>query len=70
MFESDEFPGQFETDILAFSDPRNYGNGVRIICGNGSFEADENLLRFNDHKEYNAVRCILGILEGSKEVGN
>ena len=41
MFESEEFPGQFETDVLAFADPRTCFNGVRILCADGSFELDE-----------------------------
>ena len=40
MFESEEHPGQFETDICAFVDPRTKANGVRILCAEESFEPD------------------------------
>lgn len=37
MFESEEFPGQMETDVCAFVDPRTRLNGVRILCAEESF---------------------------------
>ena len=71
MFESTEFPGQMETDVLAFVDPRTSFLGVRVICGDGSFELDQNLVKvYDDQKEYNLVRHICGIPEGGKEIGN
>jgi hypothetical protein len=48
LFESEEFPGEFETDVMAFGDPRTSANGVRIICADGSFEMED-----NDFKVYN-----------------
>lgn len=41
MFESEEHPGEFETDIACFADPRTNMNGVRILCAEGSFEWDD-----------------------------
>ena len=70
MFESEEFPGQFETDVLTFTDPRTHMNGVRIICSEGSFDLDTDITIYNDHKEYDTIRHTLGIVEGGKEVGN
>ena len=32
MHESDEFPGEFETDVAAFIDPRTSQMGVRVLC--------------------------------------
>jgi hypothetical protein len=43
MIESDEFKGHFETDALAFVDPRTSFNGVRVICATGSFEFEDNV---------------------------
>lgn len=70
MFESEEYPGVMETDVLTFTDPRTHMNGVRIICPEGSFDLDADIKVYNDHNEYNAVRHILGILEGGEEIGN
>jgi tRNA-modifying protein YgfZ len=70
MFQSEEFPGQFETDILAFADPRTSFNGVRIICGEGSFEVDESDIKlYKDEAEYNVIRHLNAVVEGSKECG-
>ena len=72
MFESEEFPGQFETDVLAFGDPRTSFNGVRIMCAEGSFEMDEQdgVKLYSDEKEqYDLIRHINGIVEGSAECG-
>ena len=33
MFESEEFPGEMETDVLAFADPRTSFIGARVMCG-------------------------------------
>ena len=77
MFESEEFPGQMETDVLAFADPRTSFNGVRILCSQGSFDLEENggigdfkVYSDGDQKEYDLIRHINGIVEGSKECGN
>lgn len=40
MFESEDFPGQFETDVISFTDPRTHMNGVRILCNEESFSLD------------------------------
>ncbi len=40
MFPSDDFPGEFETDIAAFADPRTILMGVRILCSEDSLELD------------------------------
>ncbi len=41
MFESEEFPGNFETDVCAFVDPRTSVNGVRILCAQESFQPED-----------------------------
>ena len=41
-----------------------------MICGEGSFEPDRDVKVYKDQSEYNAIRHLLGILEGSKEVAN
>jgi hypothetical protein len=41
MFESDEFPGQKETDVLVFADPRSNFNGIRILCAEDSFDIED-----------------------------
>lgn len=70
MFQSEEFPGEFETDILAFADPRTSFNGVRVICGEGSFEIDDKDVKVHqDESEYNVIRHINAVVEGSKECG-
>jgi folate-binding protein YgfZ len=70
LFESEEFPGEFETDVLAFADPRTSSNGVRIICAEGTFEMEGNAFKVHtDEQEYNLVRHINGLVEGSSECG-
>jgi hypothetical protein len=41
MFESEEFPGDMETDVAAFSDPRSTVMGVRILCAEGTLDLDD-----------------------------
>jgi len=48
MFESDEFPGSFETDVCAFVDPRTGSNGVRVLCAEESFEVENNVKILQD----------------------
>ena len=67
-FESDVFPGHFETDVLAFADPRTNFNGVRIMCADGSFEMEDDILK-KDSTEYDMFRHINGMVEGSFECG-
>lgn len=70
MFESEEFPGSFETDVAAFVDPRTKENGVRVLCTEESFEAEKDVLVMNNPSEqYDAIRMILGLPEGSAELG-
>ena len=69
MFESDTFPGQFETDILAFTDPRTNLNGVRILCADGSFEIEGDVKVYDDSTEYDLMRHLLGLPESSQECG-
>ena len=38
LFESEEFPGQLETDVAAYVDPRTAAQGVRVLCTDDSFE--------------------------------
>ena len=71
MFDSEEFPGQFETDIACFVDPRTNYNGVRILCAEGSFEYDDpDIMVYDDDSEYRFARMIQGLVEGSKEISN
>lgn len=66
MFESENFPGQFETDVLAFTDPRTNQNGVRILCADGSFEIDSGEIKvYEDSTEYDLMRHLIGIPESS-----
>lgn len=67
-FESELYPGNFETDVLAFADPRTNFNGVRIMCAEGSFELEDDTMKA-DALEYNLLRHINGIVEGSTECG-
>jgi hypothetical protein len=53
---------------LAFADPRTSFNGVRIMCAEGSFELEEDIMK-PDASEYNLLRHINGIVEGSSECG-
>ena len=46
MFESEEYPGQMETDVIAFADPRTSLMGVRVMCGEGSFEVDDPKIKY------------------------
>ena len=70
LFESEEFPGQFETDVLCFADPRTNLNGVRVLCAKGSLELEEGQVKyFKTQEEYDMYRYLLGLPEGSKECG-
>ena len=70
MFESQEFPGVMETDVAAFVDPRTKENGVRLLCNEASFEPEKDVLMMDSPKEqYDAIRMILGLPEGSQELG-
>lgn len=71
MHESEEFPGQFETDVAAFIDPRTNDMGVRILCCDESLEIDDDVLtKLNDSEEYHYLRNLLGIPESGKEIGD
>lgn len=59
----------FETDVCAFVDPRSQTNGVRIMCAEESFVVDDGVKILEDQLQYNTARMILGLLEGSKEIG-
>jgi len=48
MFESEEFPGQQETDVIVFADPRTRYNGVKILCAEGSFELEDTDIKVYD----------------------
>ena len=69
MFPSDDFPGEFETDIAAFADPRTTQMGVRILCAEDSLELDDSITKIDGPHEYNILRNTLGIPESSKELG-
>lgn len=70
MHESEEYPGTFETDVAAFVDPRTNQNGVRVLCCEESFEPDQGVLLMTDPREqYDSIRMILGLPEGSAELG-
>ena len=70
MFESEEFPGQFETDVCAFIDPRCHANGVRFLCTEASFEPDGDITVIKDDMlEYDLNRMLLGLPETGHELG-
>jgi folate-binding protein YgfZ len=59
-----------ETDVAAFVDPRTKENGVRLLCCEESFEPESDVLMMANPKEqYDAIRMILGLPEGSSELG-
>ena len=67
MYESEEFPGQFETDLCAFVDPRCHENGVRFLCAEETFEAEADVTILNDNmSEYKLNRMIKGLLESDE----
>lgn len=70
MFESEIYPGQFETDVLAFTDPRTKYNGIRVLCNEESFDLSDDLKVYKNSSEYDLVRMILGIPESSSELGS
>ena len=71
MHESDEFPGEFETDVAAFIDPRTSQMGVRVLCVEQSLEIDDPIIkRLDTSEEYDIIRQMLGIPESSSELGN
>ena len=41
MHENEEFPGELETDVAAFIDPRTNMMGVRVVCADGSLEIED-----------------------------
>ena len=72
LFESEVYPGEFETDVIAFADPRTALVGVRVMCGHGSFEIEDPEIKFynnGDHKEYDLFRYLNALVEGSSECG-
>ena len=70
MHESEEFPGEFETDVAAFIDPRTNMMGVRVVCADGSLEIDDpNFVQRKDTEEYEIIRYMMGIPETGKELG-
>lgn len=70
MFQSEEFPGCYETDVCAFVDPRTRANGIRILCAEASFEVEDGVKIMTDQKQYNLARMIHGLPESSIELGN
>jgi folate-binding protein YgfZ len=71
MHPSEEFPGEFETDVVAFIDPRTSQMGVRVLCVEDSLHIDDpEIKRIESSEEYDIIRQMLGIPEGSKELGN
>ena len=69
MFESEEWPGEKETDVAIFVDPRTRQMGLRIMASDQGMEVDD-LETTDDVLEYDLYRKMLGILEGSNELGN
>ena len=41
MHENEDYPGELETDIVAFVDPRTADNGIRVVCPEQSFIIDD-----------------------------
>ena len=70
MFESEEHPGQFETDVAAFVDPRTHAQGVRVLCSPESFVLDDVELLTDPQKQYDLYRMSIGLPEGASEMGN
>lgn len=71
-FESEEFPGEKETDVIVFGDPRTSLIGARVLCGKGSFEIEDPSIKYYDngnHTEYNLIRYLNAVGEGSSECG-
>lgn len=59
MFPSEEFPGEMETDVAAFVDPRTTWMGTRILCNEQSLELDDGeFKRLNNDKEYHWLRSV------------
>ena len=59
--------------MLAFADPRTSFMGVRILCGDGSFEIEDANIKFydnGDHKEYDLMRYLNAVVESSTETSN
>ena len=70
MHENEEFPGELETDVAAFRDPRTNMMGVRVVCADGSLEIeDPSFVQRKDTEEYDIIRYMMGIPETSKELG-
>ena len=69
-YESEEFPGQMETDICIFTDPRTHFNGIRVHCNRENFDLDESVPILKSSKEYHLNRNLLGILESGNELRN
>ena len=70
MHENEEYPGELETDVAAFMDPRSVNNGIRIVCAKESFMVGEiDTILENPNEEYKVIRLMNGILEGSQELG-
>jgi len=70
MHESEDFPGESETDVCTFLDPRYSNLGVRVVCADGSFEIDDPDVTVNENTlEYDLLRYMMGISEGSTEIG-
>ena len=69
MFESEEFPGNFESDVCAFVDPRTRANGVCVLCAAESFEPEENVTILTESTQYDIARMVIGLPESSNELG-
>ena len=41
MHPSEDFPGELETDVAAFLDPRTSMMGVRVLCAEQSLEVED-----------------------------
>lgn len=71
QFESEEYPGEMETDVICFADPRKAMNGVRVVCGKGSFEFENGEIIFHeDNSFYDFQRLTNGFVEGGREIKN
>ena len=73
MHESEEFPGEFETDVAAFLDPRSEAMGVRVLCVEESLELEGDvqsmIKKLETPEEYDLIRTMFGIPESSEEIG-
>ena len=68
MVDSEEFPGEKETDILCVVDPRNICQGIRVISPDQSILEFPKMKIFDNSDNYHLIRMINGVVEGESEL--